>query len=315
MGGADKLDAVIGGRPLLRWSVEAMAAAAARSRGSSWSRAPERVDGAGRQRPGSRGRGRDRRRRWRATPGLGRGRACEADLGRGGPRPRWGAAARRRPASPDARRARLPRARRGRSRCCRCVDSLKRSTTAPMHRALSSRARASCARRRRRARGASCSSTAFDAAGGPEAYSRRGRAARGARRRGRDACRASGEHQGDRRRTTSSWSGACAGEAGPARRRRALGLGEDSHPFGPGDGPGLGGVLIADAPRLYGHSDGDVVLHALCDGDPGRGRPRRPRPPLPGRRPVDRGHRQRRARSRGRRRGGAGRAARPSQRE
>jgi 2-C-methyl-D-erythritol 2,4-cyclodiphosphate synthase len=26
----------------------------------------------------------------------------------------------------------------------------------------------------------------------------------------------------------------------------------------------LGGVLVADAPRLYGHSDGDVVLHALA---------------------------------------------------
>jgi 2-C-methyl-D-erythritol 4-phosphate cytidylyltransferase/2-C-methyl-D-erythritol 2,4-cyclodiphosphate synthase len=43
-------------------------------------------------------------------------------------------------------------------------------------------------------------------------------------------------------------------------------LGTDSHPFGPGDGLRLGGVLIEEAPQLHGHSDGDVVLHALCDG-------------------------------------------------
>jgi 2-C-methyl-D-erythritol 4-phosphate cytidylyltransferase/2-C-methyl-D-erythritol 2,4-cyclodiphosphate synthase len=43
-----------------------------------------------------------------------------------------------------------------------------------------------------------------------------------------------------------------------------LGFGEDSHGFGPGDGLMLGGILIAEAPRLYGHSDGDVVLHAIA---------------------------------------------------
>jgi 2-C-methyl-D-erythritol 4-phosphate cytidylyltransferase/2-C-methyl-D-erythritol 2,4-cyclodiphosphate synthase len=42
-----------------------------------------------------------------------------------------------------------------------------------------------------------------------------------------------------------------------------FGLGEDSHGFGPADGLWLGGVLIDRAPRLHGHSDGDVVLHAL----------------------------------------------------
>jgi 2-C-methyl-D-erythritol 4-phosphate cytidylyltransferase / 2-C-methyl-D-erythritol 2,4-cyclodiphosphate synthase len=44
-----------------------------------------------------------------------------------------------------------------------------------------------------------------------------------------------------------------------------LGQGWDSHPFGPGDGLRLGGLLLERAPRLEGHSDGDVVLHALCD--------------------------------------------------
>ncbi|MEO8571521.1 MAG: 2-C-methyl-D-erythritol 4-phosphate cytidylyltransferase [Chloroflexota bacterium] len=43
------------------------------------------------------------------------------------------------------------------------------------------------------------------------------------------------------------------------------GIGHDSHPFGPAIGLWLGGVEIADAPRLAGHSDGDVVLHAIAD--------------------------------------------------
>jgi 2-C-methyl-D-erythritol 4-phosphate cytidylyltransferase/2-C-methyl-D-erythritol 2,4-cyclodiphosphate synthase len=51
---------------------------------------------------------------------------------------------------------------------------------------------------------------------------------------------------------------------GPNAARAAFGF--DSHPFGPGDGLRLGGLVIEDAPRLHGHSDGDVVLHALCDG-------------------------------------------------
>lgn len=47
--------------------------------------------------------------------------------------------------------------------------------------------------------------------------------------------------------------------------RPRVGLGDDSHPFGP-DGPlALGGVEFAGAPRLAGHSDGDVVLHAVAD--------------------------------------------------
>lgn len=52
--------------------------------------------------------------------------------------------------------------------------------------------------------------------------------------------------------------------AGPDATRRT-GIGHDAHPFGPGEPLRLGGVDIPGAPRLHGHSDGDVVLHALAD--------------------------------------------------
>lgn len=43
------------------------------------------------------------------------------------------------------------------------------------------------------------------------------------------------------------------------------GTGYDSHRFTDARGLVLGGVSIPDAPGLEGHSDGDAVLHALCD--------------------------------------------------
>jgi 2-C-methyl-D-erythritol 4-phosphate cytidylyltransferase/2-C-methyl-D-erythritol 2,4-cyclodiphosphate synthase len=42
------------------------------------------------------------------------------------------------------------------------------------------------------------------------------------------------------------------------------GYARDGHPFGPGDGLRLGGVEIPGAPRLHGHSDGDAALHAIA---------------------------------------------------
>jgi 2-C-methyl-D-erythritol 2,4-cyclodiphosphate synthase len=44
-----------------------------------------------------------------------------------------------------------------------------------------------------------------------------------------------------------------------------IGSGIDVHAFGPGDFVMLGGVRIPHARGLLAHSDGDVVLHALCD--------------------------------------------------
>jgi 2-C-methyl-D-erythritol 2,4-cyclodiphosphate synthase len=44
-----------------------------------------------------------------------------------------------------------------------------------------------------------------------------------------------------------------------------IGCGIDVHAFGPGDFIMLGGVRIAHTHGVVAHSDGDVVLHALCD--------------------------------------------------
>ena len=47
--------------------------------------------------------------------------------------------------------------------------------------------------------------------------------------------------------------------------RPRIGFGQDRHPFGPGEPLVLAGVVIPGAPRLLGHSDGDVALHAVAD--------------------------------------------------
>lgn len=44
-----------------------------------------------------------------------------------------------------------------------------------------------------------------------------------------------------------------------------IGSGFDVHAFGPGDSIVLGGVRIPHSRGVIAHSDGDVVLHALCD--------------------------------------------------
>lgn len=54
-------------------------------------------------------------------------------------------------------------------------------------------------------------------------------------------------------------------EPAPARLYPCSGLGYDVHAYG-GDKPMiLGGIPIAGAPQVRAHSDGDVLLHALCD--------------------------------------------------
>ncbi len=47
--------------------------------------------------------------------------------------------------------------------------------------------------------------------------------------------------------------------------RLRLGQGYDVHVYEPGDYVTLGGVRIAHTQGVRAHSDGDVLLHALCD--------------------------------------------------
>ena len=44
-----------------------------------------------------------------------------------------------------------------------------------------------------------------------------------------------------------------------------IGSGFDVHAFGPGDMVVLGSVRVPSSRGVIAHSDGDVVLHALCD--------------------------------------------------
>ncbi len=44
-----------------------------------------------------------------------------------------------------------------------------------------------------------------------------------------------------------------------------IGHGFDAHRFGPGDHVTIGGVAIPHDQGLVAHSDGDVLIHAICD--------------------------------------------------
>jgi 2-C-methyl-D-erythritol 4-phosphate cytidylyltransferase/2-C-methyl-D-erythritol 2,4-cyclodiphosphate synthase len=58
---------------------------------------------------------------------------------------------------------------------------------------------------------------------------------------------------------------ALVGRRGPGAPGIRVGFSTDGHPFGPGEPLALGGITIEGAPRLHGHSDGDVALHAVAD--------------------------------------------------
>ena len=47
--------------------------------------------------------------------------------------------------------------------------------------------------------------------------------------------------------------------------RIRIGQGFDVHAFGPGDHVMLGGVRVPHTQGIVAHSDGDVLIHALCD--------------------------------------------------
>ncbi len=44
-----------------------------------------------------------------------------------------------------------------------------------------------------------------------------------------------------------------------------IGHGFDAHRFGPGDAVIIGGVRIPHTQGIVAHSDGDVLIHAICD--------------------------------------------------
>ena len=44
-----------------------------------------------------------------------------------------------------------------------------------------------------------------------------------------------------------------------------IGLGHDTHRLGPGSGLVIGGITIPHDRRALGHSDADVLLHAITD--------------------------------------------------
>ncbi|MBU6377828.1 MAG: 2-C-methyl-D-erythritol 2,4-cyclodiphosphate synthase [Gammaproteobacteria bacterium] len=50
-----------------------------------------------------------------------------------------------------------------------------------------------------------------------------------------------------------------------------VGSGFDVHAFGPGDHVMLGGIRVPHSAGVVAHSDGDVLLHALCDALLGAG--------------------------------------------
>jgi len=52
---------------------------------------------------------------------------------------------------------------------------------------------------------------------------------------------------------------------GTEQNRMRIGQGFDVHAFGAGDHVVLGGVRIEHTHGVVAHSDGDVVIHALCD--------------------------------------------------
>ena len=102
---------------------------------------------------------------------------------------------------------------------------------------------------------------------GLRALHRRSGAAREPRHRGRHRPGRGDEPQGHRARGSRNRARDRRCARGSVARPR-VGLGQDSHGFGPDLGLRLGGIDDRDAPRLYGHSDGDVVLHAARDGSP-----------------------------------------------
>ena len=77
-----------------------------------------------------------------------------------------------------------------------------------------------------------------------------------------------GDRSGTERARSLRSAAATAGATEPAPPpppRQRIGIGYDIHRLEAGDGIACAGILIPCPYKVIAHSDGDVVLHALCD--------------------------------------------------
>ena len=284
MGGVDKLQAPIGGRPLLAWTLRALAGGAGGPRGSSSSSAADRVAdlAAAPWLPAARHGG---RRRGEPAPGLGRRRrrgAAGRRTRRRRPRPRRGAPARLARARRSASRPR-PRRHGAAIPVVPVAETLKRVEDGRI--------------------AATVDRTALAAAQTPQGVRRdvlaRAWAIAPARRRPTwtdeaallEACRipvhvVPGEPTNlkvtlpdDLARVEAAL--VARGSVAASRRPSASASATTATRSGPGWPLALGGIVIDGAPRLHGHSDGDVVAPRGLRRAARCGRPRRPRPHFP----------------------------------
>ena len=274
MGGTDKLAAEIGGRPLLAWTLAALAAA---PRGRADRRRhvgrPRRGCG-GRRRwlPASR---RRRRRRRRTPPGVGPRRVRRARSRSTRTTPAWSS-------STTAARPLVDPA---------LVAAVADAAAAP-RRGDPGRAgrRDPQADRRRRWSGRRSTATGLGAAqtpqgvrrdllrgayaplpaDGPRDFDRRGRAARGLQHRRPCRPRRTGQPQGDRARRPRAGRGRRSAAGAPTARP---GSATTAIRSGRAARCGSAGSRSPARPRLHGHSDGDVVAPRAsptrCSGRPG----------------------------------------------
>ena len=278
--------APIGGRPLLAWTLDALASASPVERLVVVVAAPDRVAevAAAPWLPAVRRRRRGGR---RAAPGIGRGR---------------GRRARR---AGDATRATSCSSTTARGRSSTPASSSAVAEPPPgARRGDPGRAGRRDAQAGRRRAGRAGPSTGRPG-GGPDAAGRPPRpAARGLRTLSRPAGPRPGPTRPPCSRPVASPVHVVPGDSdepqgdaarrprrGPRRRaradppvRRASGHRPRQPPVRAGRRRcALGGIAIDGAPRLHGHSDGDVALHAVADALLGAAGARRPRAALPGR--------------------------------
>ncbi len=75
-----------------------------------------------------------------------------------------------------------------------------------------------------------------------------------------------GDRSGTERARSARAAAAGANEPTPLPPpRQRIGIGYDIHRLEPGEGIACAGILIPCPYQVIAHSDGDVVLHALCD--------------------------------------------------